>query len=183
MRGRRWLFLVIVGAVAALLIAACDSSDDEERLAAQRFFRNYLVQQNSTAAADVRIQGFICSATEEPSGSCDADAALPPDFPLFDDLTLLGSAFTDTEMTRELIVGWESRSSADTLLEFYREELAEEPWSIEQNRRVIGIDFIQFVDADDTTFAGELRIAQEGDAAVLILIARQIITPADGSSS
>ena len=53
--------------MAVLVLAACDNSDDEERLAAQRLFRNVLMQADDTAAADVRIQGFVDT--------------LPPDFP------------------------------------------------------------------------------------------------------
>ena len=88
----------------------CDSSDDEERLAAQRLFRNYLVQSDRTAVADVRIQG----AVDE----------LPPSFPERESLELLGSAFTDTENTRELIFGWQStEEDADDLYLWYRSQL------------------------------------------------------------
>ena len=125
----RWWGLVALAPLVLLALAACDSSDDEERLAAQRFFRNYLMQADDTAAADVRIQGFVDT--------------LPPDFPLPDGLTLLGSGFTDTQRTRELIVGWESDQSADELYEFYRQALDTEPWSIASQPRFRGIDFIQ----------------------------------------
>ncbi len=153
--------LLLLGLVAVVLLVACDRSDDEERLAAQRLFRNYLVQADGTAAADVRIQGFVDT--------------LPPDFPLPDGLVLLGSGFTDTETTRELIVGWESDRSADDLYDFYREALDTEPWSIASDPRVIGIDFIRFTDVDYPAFEGELRIAQEGDQAVVVLIAREAL--------
>ena len=151
--------LLALGIVAIVLLVACDRSDDEERLAAQRLFRNYLVQADDTAAADVRIQGFVDT--------------LPPDFPLPDGLVLLGSGFTDTETARELIVGWESDRSADDLYNFYHEALGTEPWSIDSDPRVIGIDFIRFTDVDSPAFEGELRIAQEGDQAVVVLIARE----------
>ena len=49
----------LIALLAGLAAAACDSSDDEERLAAQRLFRNYLVQSDRTAVADVRIQGAV----------------------------------------------------------------------------------------------------------------------------
>ena len=170
----RWGAVVVLGVVGAFALAACQTSDDEERLAAQRLFRNYLIQQNASAQADVRIQQYICATGEgQPSGPCDAAAALPPGFPLHEELTLLGSAFTDTETTRELIVGWESDATADTLYDFYRVALEDEPWSIVRDPRIRAIDFIAFRDADNPAFEGELRIAQEGDDAVLILIARE----------
>ena len=50
--------------------------------------------------------------------------------------------------------------------------LDESPWAIEANPRVAGIDFIRFSDEDNAAFTGELRIAQEGDDAVVLLIAR-----------
>ena len=142
--------------VLLLIAAACDSSDNSERLAAQRLFRNLLIEQDPTAEADVRIEGFVDE--------------LPPDFPLADDMTLLGSAFTDTDDRRRLIVGWESSADADALFEFYNEALREAPWSIVTDPRVRGIDFIRFRDADNPGFEGELRINQE-DRAVVILIA------------
>ena len=146
---------------ASLAVAACSTSDDAERLAAQRFFRNYLLQQDATAAADVRIQGFVDT--------------LPPDFPLAAGLQLLGSAFTDTDTQRELIVGWDSASPADDLYDFYARTLDRAPWSIERDPRLAGVDFLSFRDADDPTFEGELRIAQEGDRAVVVLIARNAL--------
>jgi hypothetical protein len=158
---RRWCWwrLVALAPIALLALAACDSSDDEERLAAQRFFRNVLLQPDDSAAADVRIQGFVDT--------------LPPDFPLPDGLTLLGSGFSDTQQVRELIVGWESDQSADEIYDFYREALDVAPWSIEGDPRFQGIDFLSFADADNLAFNGELRIAQEGDQAVVVLIARE----------
>ena len=157
-------------ALAGLVGAACDNSDDAERLAAQRLFRNYLLIEDPSAEADVRVQGFVDQ--------------LPPDFPTPDGLTLLGSAFTDTDLRRELIVGWESDIAANDLFEFYNEALDESPWSIESDPRVRRIDFIRFVDEDNSGFTGELRIAQEGNDAVVILIAREFIqtdsTPTGG---
>ena len=151
--------IVVLTALTPLLLlmaAACDSSDNSERLAAQRLFRNLLIEQDATAAADVRIEGFVDE--------------LPPDFPLPEGMTLLGSAFTDTDERRRLIVGWESDAHADALLTFYDDALREGPWSIVGDRRVRGIDFIRFRDADNPGFEGELRINQE-DRGVLILIA------------
>ena len=152
---RSWA-LAGLAPVLLLIAAACDSSDNSERLAAQRFFRNVLIAQDATAEADVRIEGFVDE--------------LPPDFPLPDDLTLLGSAFTDTGDSRRLIVGWESTADADEIFEFYNDALRDEPWSIVGDPRVRGIDFIRFRDADNPAFEGELRINQE-DRAVIILIA------------
>ena len=166
---RRWLGLVLVAIATLLVAAACDSSDDEERLAAQRLFRNVLIQADGSAAADVRIQGLVDE--------------LPPDFPLAENLTLLGSAFTDTDSDRELIVGWESSSHADDLFEFYSEALDTEPWSIVRDPRIAGIDFIEFRDADNPAFRGELRIAQEASEAVVILIVRERVTSGTGSAA
>ena len=154
-----WWGIAAILAVAGLALAACDTSNDEERLAAQRLFRNYLVQPDDTAAADVRIELFVDT--------------LPPDFPLPDGLTLLGSAFTDTDAMRELIVGWETDASADTIYDFYREALDRDPWSIETDFRIRLRDFITFRDADNPAFEGELRIAQEHEEAVVLLIARE----------
>ncbi len=162
------LFAIVV--IFGLAGVACDSSDDAERLAAQRLFRNYLIAEDPGAEADVRVQGFVDE--------------LPPDFPVFEGLTLLGSAFTDTELRRELIVGWESDIAANDIFEFYNEALDESPWSIESDPRVNRIDFIRFVDEDNSAFSGELRIAQEGDDAVVVLIAREFVqsdsTPSGG---
>lgn len=167
--GRRWLLLVLGVVVAAVVGAACENSDDAERLAAQRLFRNYLIQADSTAAADVRIEGLVDD--------------LPPDFPVFEDLSLLGSAFTDTATRRELIVGWESETPADDIFVFYSDALNSGPWSVVQDPRLVRIDFIDFRDADDPTFRGELRIAQEGDSAVVILIARNLLGSPDNTTS
>ena len=63
--------IVVLTALTPLLLlmaAACDSSDNSERLAAQRLFRHVLLEQDATAVADVRIEGFVDE--------------LPPDFPL-----------------------------------------------------------------------------------------------------
>ena len=148
---------VLIALLAGLAVAACDSSDDEERLAAQRLFRNYLVQSDRTAVADVRIQG----AVDE----------LPPSFPERESLELLGSAFTDTENTRELIFGWQStEEDADDLYLWYRSQLDVAPWSVESDPRHVSIDFIRFRDVDNPSFRGELRISQEGDRAIVILI-------------
>ena len=160
-RGRRWAVLLLALVTVSLVAAACDTSDDEERLAAQRLFRNFLVQESGTAEADVRIGGLV--------------DALPPGFPEPDGLELLGSAFTDTDDTRALIVGWQSETHADDLFEFYRAALDEDPWTVDRDPRVRGIDFLAFTDADDPGFRGELRINQEGDVAVVVLIARQFL--------
>ena len=61
-------------------------------------------------------------------------------------------------------------SARGLLLTFYDDALREGPWSIVGDRRVRGIDFIRFRDADNPGFEGELRINQE-DRGVLILIA------------
>ncbi len=155
LRSRCWALLALLP-VLLLVAAACDRSDNSERLAAQRLFRNVLLVQDATAEADVRIEGFVDE--------------LPPDFPLFEDLRLLGSAFTDTAAARRLIVGWDTDADADAVFEFYNDALDEGPWSIVSDPRVRGIDFIDFRDADNPAFEGELRINQE-DRAVVILIA------------
>ncbi len=169
MQGRRRLLFVAVGLVAAIIGIACDSSDDEERLAAQRLFRSYLLQQDVSIATDVRIQGLVDD--------------LPPDFPLFEGLELLGSAFSDTDDSRELIVGWETSRDVEEVFIFYSRELDTEPWSIRSgpgsNERLAGIDFIKFSDIDNAAFSGELRISQEGNDAVVVLIAREFIQSAD----
>lgn len=161
----RWWPLLLMPALAGLALAGCSNSDDAERLAAQRLFRNYLLQPDETAAADVRVQKFVDK--------------LPPDFPLFEDITVLGSAFTDTADTRELIVGWESDRDADEIYNFYQAALNRDPWKIVQEPRIQGIDFLTFTDADNPAFTGELRIVQEGDAAVVVLIAREDLSGAD----
>ena len=158
---RRWAVLVLTLLMVSVVAAACDSSDDAERLAAQRLFRNFLVQESGSAVADVRIQGMV--------------EALPPDFPEADGLELLGSAFTDTDETRALVVGWESATHADDLFEFYRAALDEDPWVVDRDPRVGGVDFVAFSDVDNPGFRGELRINQEGDVAVVVLIARQFL--------
>ncbi len=154
-----------IGALTFLLaltaIVACASSDDSERLAAQRLFRNFLIQEHSSAEADVRIQGMVDE--------------LPPDFPKPDGLELLGSAFTDTDDSRELIVGWQSLIHADALYDFFRKFLNEDPWSIDRDPQVRGIDFLSFLDIDRPGFRGELRINQEGRVSVIILRAWEIL--------
>ena len=166
---RRPILLILAALTAALAAAACDASDDEERLAAQRLFRNYLIQSDATAAADVRVQGLVDE--------------LPPDFPERDSLQLLGSAFTDTETRRELIVGWQTTvEHADDLYAFYRTALNLRPWSVVGDPRRRGIDFIEFVDADNPAFSGELRIAQEGSRAIVVLIAREMLEGGDGGA-
>ena len=155
-------------ALAGLAAAACDNSDDAERLAAQRLFRNYLIQSDRTAAADVRIQAAVDQ--------------LPPNFPQRDSLDLLGSAFTDTDTSRRLIFGWQSNAEhADDLYAWFRSQLDAAPWSITSDPRRVGIDFINFRDADNPSFRGELRIAQEGQQAIVILIATELLTPPDGA--
>ena len=158
MRWSRLLSLGLLALVALTVAAACNNSDDSERLAAQRLFRNVLLQADATSVADVRVEGLIDD--------------LPPDFPLPDGLTLLGSAFTDTDSQRRLIVGWESSTHADDLFEFYRQALSQEPWIGDDDPpRYAGVDFISFTDIDNPGFLGELRIAQEGDQAVVVFIA------------
>ncbi len=155
-------------ATAALLAAACATDDDEERLAAQRLFRNYLIQSDRTAIADVRVQGLVDE--------------LPPSFPEHDQLNLLGSAFTDTETRRELIVGWQSSSErADDLYSWYRSRLDTDPWRVTADPQRAGVDFITFRDADNPAFRGELRIAQEGERAIVVLIAVETLRGDDGA--
>ena len=164
----RLLLLACCAALLGLAAVACDSSDDEERLAAQRMFRNYLIQNDRTAIADVRIQGFVDE--------------LPPNFPERDSLALLGSAFTDTEDNRRLIFGWQSREEhADDLYAWYRSQLDAAPWSVVADPRRAGIDFIAFRDADNPSFRGELRIAQEGERAIVVLIASEVFEDAGGA--
>jgi len=164
---RVWI-LIGLAPLLLLIAAACDSSDNSERLAAQRLFRNVLLTQDATAEADVRIEGFVDE--------------LPPDFPLPDNMDLLGSAFSDTEDTRRLIVGWESDIGADDLFEFYNDALRDDPWSIVADPRVRGVDFIRFRDADNPGFSGELRINQE-DRSVVILIADVALSAAGAADS
>lgn len=163
------ILAALAALIAALGAAACDTSDDEERLAAQRLFRNYLIQSDSTAAADVRVQGLVDE--------------LPPDFPERDSLVLLGSAFTDTETRRELIVGWQTTAEhADDLYAFYRSALNLRPWAVVDDPRRRGIDFIEFTDSDNPAFSGELRIAQEGSRAIVVLIATELLEDSDGGA-
>ena len=170
----RGVHVALLLALVAVVAAACGGSGDADRIAAQRLFRNYLLTADPTAIADVRIDRLV-----DP---------LPPDFPLFDGLNLLGSAFTDTADVRQLIVGWDSRASADDIFDFYSRALDRDPWTIQRDPRVNAIDFLEFTDADDATFLGELRIAQEGDdVAVVVLIVRNTLTgfapgPPSGSS-
>ena len=44
-----------------------------------------------------------------------------------------------------------------------------------------GVDFITFRDADNPAFKGELRIAQEGDRAIVVLVATETLTVNDGA--
>ena len=165
---RTLLLLAVMLVSAALLAAACESSDDEERLAAQRMFRNYLIMSERTAIADVRVQGLVDE--------------LPPSFPEHEDLDLLGSAFTDTETRRELIVGWESSEErADDLFSWFRSKLDTDPWRVTADPQRAGVDFITFRDADNPAFRGELRIAQEGERAIVVLIAVETLTTDDGA--
>lgn len=153
---------------AALLAAACENSDDEERLAAQAMFRNYLLESDRTAIADVRVQGLVDE--------------LPPSFPEHENLDLLGSAFSDTETRRELIVGWQSsEEQADDLFSWFRSKLDTDPWRVTADPQRAGVDFITFRDADNPAFRGELRIAQEGDRAIVVLIAVETLTADDGA--
>ena len=156
--GRQGLLIAMLTATVGLFAAACSGDDDEERLAAQRLFRNYLIQSDRTAIADVRVQALVDE--------------LPPNFPEYDDLALLGSAFSDTETRRELIVGWQSDDDhADDIFSWYRSRLDTDPWSVTADPQRAGVDFITFRDADNPAFRGELRIAQEGDRAIVVLVA------------
>ncbi len=156
------LVLMLLIAALAGLAAACGGDDDEERLAAQRMFRNYLLQSDRTAIADVRVQALVDE--------------LPTSFPERAELELLGSAFTDTETRRELIVGWQSRDEhADDLFSWYRSRLDTDPWRVTADPQRAGVDFITFRDADNPAFRGELRIAQEGDRAIVVLIAVEML--------
>ena len=162
--------LFVLLSVLGLMLAtvACDNSDDQERLAAQRLFRNYLIQSDRTAIADVRVEGLVDE--------------LPPSFPEHDELNLLGSAFTDTETRRELIVGWQSDSErADDLFSWFRSKLDTDPWRVTADPQRAGVDFITFRDADNPAFRGELRIAQEGERAIVVLIAVETLTVDDGA--
>ena len=152
------VYAALLLAVVSLVAAACGGSGDTDRVAAERLFRNYLLTAAPSAIADVRIDQLV-----DP---------LPPNFPLFEGLNLLGSAFTDTAATRELIVGWDSRASADDIFEFYSRSLDRDPWTIQSDPRINDVDFLEFTDGDDAAFRGELRIAQEGDVAVVVLIVR-----------
>ena len=164
------LALFALLSVLGLMLAtvACDNSDDQERLAAQRLFRNYLIQSDRTAIADVRVEGLVDE--------------LPPSFPEHDELNLLGSAFTDTETRRELIVGWQSDSErADDLFSWFRSKLDTDPWRVTADPQRAGVDFITFRDADNPAFRGELRIAQEGERAIVVLIAVETLSVDDGA--
>ena len=163
------MLCVIVSALGLLLTTvACDNSDDEERLAAQRLFRNYLIMSDRTAIADVRVQGMVDE--------------LPPSFPEHEQLSLLGSAFTDTETRRELIIGWQSEGErADDLYSWYRSRLDNDPWRVTADPQRAGVDFITFRDADNPAFRGELRISQEGDRAIVVLIAVETLSTNDGA--
>jgi len=161
--------LVLPVLLIAGLAAACQNSDDEERLAAQRLFRNYLLQSDRTAISDVRVQGLVDE--------------LPPSFPEHEQLDLLGSAFTDTETRRELIIGWQSDDEhADDLYNWYRSRLDTDPWRVTADPQRAGVDFITFRDADNPAFRGELRISQEGDRAIVVLIAVETLTVDDGGA-
>ena len=158
------LSLIFIGGLGA----ACTNQDDEERLAAQRLFRTYLLQSDRTAIADVRVQGLVDE--------------LPPGFPEHDELNLLGSAFSDTETRRELIVGWQTEDErADDLFSWFRSKLDTDPWRVTADPQRAGVDFITFRDADNPAFKGELRIAQEGDRAIVVLVATETLTVDDGA--
>ncbi len=167
---RPLLALLILLSTLGLMLTtvACDNSDDEERLAAQRLFRTYLLISDRTAIADVRVQGLVDE--------------LPPSFPEHEELDLLGSAFTDTQTRRELIVGWQSNDEeADDLFNWYRSRLDTDPWRVTADPQRAGVDFITFRDADNPAFRGELRIAQEGERAIVVLIAVETLTSDDGA--
>ncbi len=169
MRWNRFFAFGLIALLGLTIAAACDSSDDSERLAAQRLFRNVLLVQDPTAVADVRIEALVDD--------------LPPDFPVPEGLQLLGSAFSDTDSMRQLIVGWQSTLPADDIFEFYSRALDEEPWSIRGDPRVAGVDFIDFRDSENAAFVGELRIAQEGNDAVVILISREFLNEAEAPAT
>ena len=104
------LFMLLSVLGLMLVTVACGGDDDEERLAAQRLFRSYLLQSERTAISDVRVQGMVDE--------------LPPSFPEHEQLDLLGSAFTDTQTRRELIIGWQSDDEhADDLYSWFRSRL------------------------------------------------------------
>ncbi|MDE2891618.1 MAG: hypothetical protein OXN86_03835 [Chloroflexota bacterium] len=162
------LSLLLFAFGAMLMTVACGGDDDEERLAAQRLFRNYLIQSDRTAISDVRVQAMVDE--------------LPPSFPEHDALDLLGSAFTDTETRRELIVGWQSTDErADDLYNWFRSKLDTDPWRVTADPQRAGVDFITFRDADNPAFRGELRIAQEGDRAIIVLVAVETLSGDDGA--
>lgn len=162
------LSLLLFAFGAMLMTVACGDDDDEERLAAQRLFRNYLIQSDRTAISDVRVQAMVDE--------------LPPSFPEHDALDLLGSAFTDTETRRELIVGWQSTDErADDLYNWFRSKLDTDPWRVTADPQRAGVDFITFRDADNPAFRGELRIAQEGDRAIIVLVAVETLSGDDGA--
>ena len=166
--GRLIVVALLTVITAGLLAAACGGDDDEERLAAQRLFRNYLIQSDRTAISDVRVQAMVDE--------------LPPSFPEHDALDLLGSAFTDTETRRELIVGWQSTvDRADDIFNWYRSKLDTDPWRVTADPQRAGVDFITFRDADNPAFRGELRIAQEGDRAIVVLVAVETLSGDEGA--
>ena len=72
---------------------------------------------------------------------------------------------------------------ADDLFEFYSDVLSEEPWDIVGDPRLVGIDFISFTDEDNAAFRGELRINQEGDIAVLVLVATELLSSVDAGGT
>ena len=166
--GRLLLIALLTAIAAGLLTTSCGGDDDEERLAAQRLFRNYLIQSDRTAISDVRVQAMVDE--------------LPPGFPEHDALELLGSAFTDTETRLELIVGWQTTDErADDIYNWYRSKLDTDPWRITADPQRAGVDFITFRDADNPAFRGELRIAQEGDRAIVVLIAVETLSSDGGA--
>lgn len=166
--GRALILALLAVVLAGTLAPACGGDDDEERLAAQRLFRNYLIQSDRSAISDVRVQAMVDE--------------LPPSFPEHDALNLLGSAFTDTETRRELIVGWQTTEErADNLFNWFRSKLDTDPWRVTADPQRAGVDFITFRDADNPAFRGELRIAQEGDRAIVVLIAVESLGSDDGA--
>ena len=162
------LFMLLSVLGLMLVTVACGGDDDEERLAAQRLFRNYLIQSERTAISDVRVQGMVDE--------------LPPSFPEHEQLDLLGSAFTDTQTRRELIIGWQSDDEhADDLYSWFRSRLDTDPWRVTADPQRAGVDFITFRDADNPSFRGELRISQEGDRAIVVLIAVETLATDEGA--
>jgi len=70
---------------------------------------------------------------------------------------------------------------ADDLFNWFRSKLDTDPWRVTADPQRAGVDFITFRDADNPAFRGELRIAQEGERAIVVLIAVETLTSDDGA--